>query len=108
MSVPHDLQLSDWHHAVISRTDALFNTEAQAWNGIPVHYPLLELGNNNLQLFVLSILLEGIAIQVHRIVHYTYVYSVTVFYFGNWICPCPQMKQDGHTYIAGSNRKSCT
>jgi len=58
MSAPHDLQPSDWHHAVIIKTDALFNTQAQAWNGTPIHYPLLELGDNNFQLFTVSKLIE--------------------------------------------------
>lgn len=106
MSAPHDLQPSDWHHAVIIKTDALINTQAQAWNGTPIHYPLLELVNNNFQLFTVSKLTECISIGVLMMVYYTHVYLVTVFYFRNWICPCLQMKQDVHTCIAGSNRKS--
>jgi hypothetical protein len=62
MSAPHDLQPSDWHHAVSIRTDTLVNTKAQACNGIPIHYPLLELCNNNLQLFTVSIVIECISI----------------------------------------------
>ena len=43
MSAPHDLQPSDWHHATIIKTDALINTQAQAWNGKAIRYPLLGL-----------------------------------------------------------------
>lgn len=108
MSAPHDLQPSDWHHAVIIKTDALVNTQGQAWNGIPIHYSLLVFGNKNLQFFIVSIFLECISIGVLMMVYYTHVYLVTVFYFGNWIHPCVQVKQDGHTYIAGPNRKTYT
>lgn len=69
MSAPHDLQPSDWHHAVIIKRDALFNTKAQTWNGTAIHYPLLELGNNNFQLFTVSKLIECISIGSHMMVY---------------------------------------
>jgi len=106
MSAPHDLQPSDWHHAVIIKTDALFNTQAQAWNGTPIHYPLLELRNNDFQLFTVSELTECISIGVLMLVYYTHVYLVTVFYFRNRTCSCSQMKHKEHTFIAESNRNS--
>jgi hypothetical protein len=106
MSAPHDPQPSDWHHAVIIKTNALFNTQAQAWNGTPIHYPLLELGNNDFQLFTVSELVECISIGVLMMVYYTHVYLVTVFYFGNRICSCRQMKHKGHSFLAVSNRNS--
>lgn len=116
MSAPHDLQPSDWHHAVIIRTDALVNTKAQACNGIPIQHLLLELIKNNLQLFTVSILLESISTWVLMTVHYTQVYLVTGFFYylifkeewhyGNCIFPRPSTKWHGGTYTVGSHRKS--